>query len=401
MSNFYGATGDWQIGMAGADNDPPADAGENAAAPPLPDSNTLALGFGTSGCAVVQNAAAYAARANRGLATGYFDYAQPPMTALETRAVSGNIRIDPAPFCAIGDIGQRRDRIKAYPLLRERYDRLLRGTPVAEDRRLQLAGEGGGAIGPVTALDVDLKHEAIRAALNDMLRPLRGLAPAGAPSGSDFHTIAASELRQKQAASRASRIVCVFGATGATGNALSQLLPYFIRDWLREHGMMQTRLIGLAMGPHAYKNLTPYVMHNYRALMLSLEHMHKHGQRRDYVGYQVDIALPPYDDVLLFDDATLETDERGRVTEAALGGFHDRAARLLHLLLSSNVLERNGARDVNLHQRRDASATSGPLRWLTNVNLACATVDRQTMIEQATLSLGAALLRNVAARLAV
>ncbi len=397
-SNFYGQNDEWLLGLISAEPDvgAEANAAPRATLPPsIP--GVLLIGLGTSGCGVVQMCVRDAARRGVGLRAAYVDYPQPPMRELPIDRREDAIRIPAEPFCAVGEVGDRRDRARRFPLLVERYRLILRGTPVWEDRRLQMSGEGGGAIGGVTALDVDLGHERIRAFLNTQLQPLLGLGGSD-ESGSDFARIAGGESRREQAARRPTQIVFVFGASGATGNALSQLIPYFVRDLLREREFTRVRLLGLALGPQAYKGFTPFTAYNYQALMRSLEYMTHHGQHREYVGHRIDIDAPPYDELLLFDDAALKTDERGRATEEALAGFHARAARMLRVMLGSDVLERVGAHDINQHQRRGEESHTRGLRWLKTLNIASAVVERDVLLQHATLEVQSQLLSALAER---
>ncbi len=396
-NNFYGQNDEWLLGLMGAEAEQQESGASNRAELPPPLPGLLLVGLGTSGCGVVQTCVRDAARRGIGMRAVYIDYPQPPMRDIPLQRTEGAACVPAEPFCSVGDVGDRRDRARQFPLLAERYRTVLRGTPVWEDRRLQVAGEGGGAIGGVTALDVDLSYERIRAFLNTQLQPLVGIA-GDEGAGSDFVRIAGGEARRERAARRATQIVFVFGASGATGNALSQLTPYFVRDLLREREFTRARLIGLALGPQAYKGFTPYTAWNYHALLRSLEHMTRHGQHREYIGHRIDVDAPPYDELLLFDDATLKTDERGRATEDALTGFHARAARLLRVLLSSDVLERVGAHDINHHGRRSGDGRTNAMRWLKTVNISSALVERDVLHAHASLEVQARLLAALAER---
>lgn len=397
-TNYYGQNDEWVLAATGVDGDG-ASAQPARRSLPAPNPGALLIGLGTSGCGVVQRCVRDAARYGIGLRAAYIDYPQPPMRALPVDMDDESPLVAGEPFCAVGEVGDRRDRARRFSLLDERYKAVLRGTPVWEDRRLQISGEGGGAIGGVTALDVDLGHERIRAFLNTQLQPLLGIE-GGEDAGSDFLRIAGGDVRREQAVRRSTQIVFVFGASGATGNALSQLVPYFVRDLLRERDFTRVRLIGMALGPLAYRGFTPFTAWNYRASLASLEHMTRGGQHRQYLGRRIDIDAPPYDDLLLFDDGALKTDERGRATEESLSGFHARAARLLRVLLSSDVLERVGADDINHHQRRGGEAAAAGMRWLKAVDIASAAADRDLLRQHATFELQARLLFAMAERMA-
>lgn len=354
------------------------------------------IGLGTAGCKVTLQTVRESVRHGERLAAQYFEYPSPALPTIEAITAKGEmIPIEAKPFCPVGDLGERRDQARQHPLLERRYRLLLRGTSVYEDRRLALSGEGGGAIGGVVALDVDRNPERFCAFIADNLRWMLGV-PAQDQGSTDLEEITQADIQRRQTINRPWVLVFVFGATGATGNALSQLLPYLFRLALKDMGLTNVQLWGVAMGPLAFKGLTPFVMANYRALMFSLDHMARHGQHREYInGLRVDMDLPPFDQLFLVDDPRLKTDDKGRVTEAAQEEFFARTARALRLLLTTNAWDVVSARAINVN----GPQLDDKLRWMTALNAATAGVNRSALYQQAIAARQAHLLDGLARRL--
>lgn len=356
---------------------------------------------GTAGCLVTQRAVRETLeRDGERLSAAYLDYPVPQIAPLKATLADGEILDIPAtPFCPVGEAGERRDRANQHPLLRARYSssNLLRGTPVYEDRKLALSGEGGGALPPVTALDIDLNIARIQTFLAEQMRWMHGIETGNAGQ-SDFMNLLEARERRDQRDNRQWRVISVFGGAGATGNSLSQLAPYLIRRQLHDMGIAACQLWGVALGPFAFKGLTPYVLTNFRALMRSLDFMARYGQTREYInGLTIDMKLPPYDHVFVIDDPTLETGVDGRVTEAALDDFYNRAARTLRLLLMSNAWETVRARVVNSHEDYDDGDAP---RFITVLNLASAHVNRPVLSGWGAARRQGRLLRELSSRLA-
>ena len=370
---------------------------------PPPTPGVQVIGLGTAGARVTQLTARYwLERIRQGLATAYLDYPIPGISPIPVRfGTDTSEELCAEPFCPVGEPTDRRDRARQFDLLRRRYsqDRILRGIAVYEDRKLGMSGAGGGAIPSVTALDIDLNIVTLYTFLQEQLRWLYGSHESEALS--DLGGLIVDITHQEQRNSRMWNIVLVGGGAGATGNALLQIMPWLVRRILREMGIANYRLIGVVLGPTAFKGLTPYIVTNYRALLYSLDHMAHHGLHREFInGLKIDMDLPPYDHVFLIDDSTLPSDAAGRATEAGLDDFYNRSARAIGVMLSSNAWETVLARAVNADAPADA-VDDGRLRWLTTMSVATAGVDKPALIERAIRLRQAQLLQELAERLAV
>ncbi len=366
---------------------------------PAPLTGVQVIGAGTFGSRVAYELARQV-REHEGqhMAAMYLDYPIPAMSELQVRTEPGKTELLPAePFYPMGLTGDRRDRAKVHPLTRERYDQsnLFRGIAVYDDRKLGVSGEGGGAIPSVAALDIDLHITRLRAFLREHLRWMLGAPVNG--QGRDWDAVAGDAAARQQRGNQRWIIPVIAGGSGATGNALEQILPYLVRQTLREMEITNYQLWGVVLGPHAFRGLTPFVFTNYRALLYSLDHMAHHGLRRAFIdGMPLDIGEPPCDHLFLIDDNTLATDERGRVTEAALDDFARRSARAARALLRSNAWDVVAARAVNAD---DAAPDDGRLRWMTTLSVATAAVDRPALAALATASYQTRLLQALAQRL--
>jgi hypothetical protein len=158
------------------------------------------------------------------------------------------------------------------------------------------------------------------------------------------------------------------------GNAAHQLLPGLIRLVLAEQGITTYQLWGVLLGPKAFSGLTPFVRHNYRAVLEALEYMSRAGLQRRYRD-EIDVSLqqPPYDRVFLLDDPTLPG-AGTRVTEAELEGFFNQAALSLSLLLRGTVWD-----TIASHLANDDGVPrdDGRLRYLHTVRGVLAGADRR------------------------
>lgn len=278
-----------------------------------------------------------------------------------------------------------RDQLADYPLLKDRYERLLRGIPVFETH--PRAGAGGHGHPVISALDLDLHSEAVWGFLHRGVRRLRTVPVAQSGQSEVQRLIWQSQQHQETA--REKRIVVLGGACGAMGNAAHHLLPYVIRTILAEQEITNYQLWGVILGPRAFTGLTPFVRHNYRALLESLEYMSRHGQQRSYL-HDRTIALqqPPYDRVFLLDDPALPG-EGSRVSEAEMEGFLDRAALSLYLLLRGTVWQ-----TLASHLANDDGVVraDGRLRYLHTVHGVLAGVDRAHLSDLLTTTLSRRLL---------
>ncbi|HWQ13969.1 MAG TPA: hypothetical protein VNL77_14310 [Roseiflexaceae bacterium] len=260
-----------------------------------------------------------------------------------------------------------RERMQDYPLLRERYRRLLRGISVFETH--PRAGDGGHGYPQIAALDIDLHINEVLRLLRRVLRPA---AEESAVGRSELQQLLARRQRGQEAP-REKRIVIVGGACGAMGNAAHHLLPYLCRHLLAEQHVTSYQLIGVLLGPRIFTGLTPFVRYNGRALLQAIEHMSRDGQQRAYINdLTIDSQQPPYDRVFLIDDPTLPGGGE-RPTEAELERFLDRAALSLALLLRSNVWQTFASHTAN---HSGPLCADGRIRYLHTVQSALVGADR-------------------------
>jgi hypothetical protein len=265
-----------------------------------------------------------------------------------------------------------REQIQDEPLLRQRYTRLLRGIPVFET--YPRAGAGGHGYPMIAALDIDLHISELLCMLRRVLRPTTSDPIVGQ---SDVQRLI-TRNHQDRAMPREKRIIIIGGACGAMGNAGHQVLPYLCRHLLAEQRITNYQIIGVLLGPRAFTGLTPFVRANYRALMESIEHLSRVGQRRAYINdLVINSQQPPYDRVILLDDPTLPGSGE-RATEAELDRFLDRAALSLALLLRRNVWETWTSHTANAD---GVPQTDGRLRYLHTVQSALIGMDRTRVID--------------------
>lgn len=289
--------------------------------------------------------------------------------------------------------GNPRDQLRDYPLLARRYARLLRGIPVLES--YPRAGYGGHGFPAVSSLDIDLEIEALLAFLQ---RNLRRLRDEEQPGQSDWQRLMAARRRSEAARRRRLRVVVIGGVGGSMGNAAHHLLPYLLRHLLRESGVSDYELWGVALGPQAFSGLTPFIRHNARALLLALDHLSRHGQRRAYInGLEIDMQAPPYDRLFLLDDPAI-AGEAGRVSEADLEAFLDRSAVALYLLLARGTVWPTIASHL---ANDDGAGADGRLRYLHTVRAAMADIDRAALRTALAARLEHAALDRLARRLAL
>ena len=282
-----------------------------------------------------------------------------------------------------------RDQLRDFPLLDQRYHPLLRGIPVYET--FPRAGYGGHGHPAISALDIDLHIVPILALLR---QALHGLIDDGAnhDARSDWARLTARVRSQAANRSRRLRILIVGGGGGSMGNAGHHLLPYLVRHLLQEMGVREYELWGAVLGPQAFAGLTPFVRHNYRALLEALDAMARCGQQRSYInGLEVASQAPPYDQLFLLDDPALPNGGP-RVTEVEQEGFFDRAALSLYLLLARGSVWQT----IASHTANDrGEPVDGRLRYLHSVRATLATVDRARLQELLAAEMRARLLAAV------
>jgi hypothetical protein len=289
----------------------------------------------------------------------------------------------------------RRDEIKQFPLLIQRYEKLLRGISVFET--YNQGGRGGHSIPQISAMDYDLHIEKLLNLLRRLLAP-RLHQDKSWPNGTSMQRLLRKRVMQKRVANEAQIIVVIGGGSGSAGNAGHHLMPYLIRHLLDEMGMTKYELWGVILGPMVFKGLTADTWRNYVGLMRSLEYMTMNGQKREYVnGLRIDRAVPPYDRTFLLDDPLAQVQE-GRVTEDGLMGFFNRAALSLHLLLGTNAYDVVASHVANPLEGIVATQEDR-MRWLSTVSGQMITVDRQEVQKLLALKVKEKLLQDVVTRL--
>jgi hypothetical protein len=349
--------------------------------PPL-NTDVLLLGAGNSGETV----------ALRTQALGYTDgsycsagginndrLAPRPLTVRQPDGSPGILELEQR---LVLDGDNPRDQMQEYPLLVERYTALLRGIPVFET--YPKAGAGGHGYPVISALDIDLHTGEVVALLRRLIRRLHDTLPPQ-PGQSDVQRLIQQHQQQQDDTSRDKYVVVIGGAAGAMGNAAHQLLPGLIRLILAEQGITNYHLWGVLLGPRAFSGLTPFVRHNYRALLEGLEHLSRVGQQRHYLhDVTVHLHQPPYDRVFVLDDPMLPG-SGARVTEAELEGFFNQAALSLALLLRGTVWS-----TIASHSANDDGVPrdDGRLRYLHTVRGVLAGADQAQIADLLTASIG-------------
>jgi len=359
-----------------------------AGPPPLPD--LVLLGGGNSGEAVVLRAQALAALDGQGITAGGINN-----DGLGPRAITVARAGEPSLTLALTERlllagANPRDRLADYPLLDQRYVRLLRGIPVLET--YPRAGHGGHGHPVISALDIDLNVGALLRFCRGLLRQLNS-DESQPGEQSDLRRLLAERHRRAAAQRRLLRIAVVGGGCGSMGNAAHHLLPYLLRHLLAELGVVEYELWGFVLGPQAFSGLTPFVAHNYRALLRSLDHMARHGQRRAYIdGLQIVSAAPPYDRLFLLDEPNLPV-ASAQVSEPELEAFFDQAALTIYHLLACGTVWPT----IASHMANPADAVAdGRLRFLHTARVAVANLDRSRLHDVLSAQIAADLLEHVA-----
>lgn len=353
-----------QLQRAGQAARPSTPRGE-LARPPA-DLDVAVIGIGNSGEAV----------ALRLQALAYLDG-----TWLNTSGLN-NDRLPPRPLALPGapepltlverlvlDADNPRERLLDEPVLARRYAAVLRGISVFETH--PRAGSGGHGLPAISGLDIDLNTDRVHVWLRGVTRQLHGVVPP-APGQSAIQRILA-EQGQRAAPAREKRVIVIGGACGAMGNAGHQLVPPLLHHTLAEQGIRTYEVWGVLLGPRAFTGLTPYVRHNFRALIETIEHMSRHGLRRHYApDLEIAMQRPPYDRVFLIDDPRLPG-SAASVTEAEMEQFLDQSALSLYLLLRGTIWP-----TIASHTANDDGVVrpDGRLRYLHTVRGAALRADR-------------------------
>lgn len=300
----------------------------------------------------------------------------------------------------IGGEANARDQIKEYPLLIDRYlgQNLLRGISVFET--YPRGGHGGHSLPIISAMDLDLHCAPVYAFLRKGLAWLReGNTAQSVSVRSDIERLIKLRTQMQRVAAEMWNIVIIGGGSGSCGNAGHQLLPYQVREILRELGIANFELTGVILGPRAFTGLTPNVAFNYQALLHSLEHLAQHGQHRRYInGLTIDSATPPYSQVILLDDPLLPR-EGATVTERELNAFFARAALGLHLWLNTQATEVIASHTANPRVDRVDGSTDNRVRMFGTINAAVAGTDKEGLGQIATLKKQEQLLNSLLMRL--
>jgi hypothetical protein len=284
-----------------------------------------------------------------------------------------------------------REQLRDSALLERRYAQLLRGIPVLET--YPRAGAGGHGHPVISALDIDLQIQAVLGFLRRALRRIEGDDTLAARS--DWERAALQARHAQERNSQRLRIIVVGGGSGSMGNAGHHLLPYLMRHVLDERGIRNYEIWGFVLGPHAFHGLTPFVQHNYRALIESLDYMARHGQRRAYApGLVIDRQTPPYDRVFLLDDPRLPQ-QATRVSEAELETFFD------HCALSSYLLAMRGTvwQTIASHTANDDGQEYSTLRYFNTVRASLARIDTEALHTALAARIAAGALHTLAERL--
>lgn len=242
--------------------------------PPLRD--LLVFGVGNSGESTALRCQALALADGTAItAAGINNDALGPR-ALQVRQPDGSlVAVTPGERLVLG-AGNPRERLSDFPLLAARYQPLLRGIPVLET--YARAGYGGNGHPAISALDLDLNVGEVVSFCRRAIRSLAG--DEGPGTSSDMRRLLHERRWRVERQSRLLRIAVVGGGAGSMGNAAHHLLPYLLRHLLQDLGVPAYELWGFVLGPKAFTGLTPFIAHNYRALLESLEHLARHGQRR-------------------------------------------------------------------------------------------------------------------------
>lgn len=366
-------------------------AAQSAALPPLPpDPEVVLIGFGNSGELLAACVQALAFRCGRHISAGGIN--NDTLGPHVIPAAPGAAAAPPVFDRLVLGREHPRSLLRRHPLLEQRYARLLRGISVLET--YPLAGSGGHGFPVIAALDIDLHIQSVLAFLRRALRPLRGDAPVTGLSAMQ-RLLDRQQRRQEQA--RAKRVILLGGGAGAFGPAGHVLLPYLVRHILDEQGLGDCELWGVVLGPQAFSGYTPFVRQNYQALIESLDYLYRHGQRRAYLdGLLIDMPLPPYNRLFLFDDPRLPA-EGVRVSEHALQAFIDRTALCLHLLLHGNLWATVASHTAN--PATTTHADDGLLRYLHTARATLAAVDRDHLAQLLHARVAARLLDQLAQRL--
>lgn len=280
------------------------------------------------------------------------------------------------------DAENPREQLLDDPLLAARYATVLRGISVFET--YPRAGAGGHGLPAISGLDIDLHIGLVQSWLRGIAHRLRGASPA-TPGQGDIGRVLA-EHGQRNAPAREKRILVLGGACGAMGNAGHQLIPPLLHATLAEQGIRPYEVWGVMLGPRAFTGLTPYVRHNFRALLETVEHVSQHGLRRRYAAeLEITMQRPPYDRLFLLDDPRLPS-SAASVTEAEMEQFLDQSALSLYMLLRGTIWP-----TIASHTANDDGVVrpDGRLCYLHTVRGALLRADRTQI--RAALSAGLAL----------
>jgi hypothetical protein len=224
----------------------------------------------------------------------------------------------------------RRTQLRRHALLAARYegtaDRpgLLEGLTGAGT--YGQGGHGGSAQPLLSLIDMDLLIGSLRTHLR---RAIQQAFQATKSAKGSLGTL----LDHETPKGRAPFVLVLAGGSGSCGAALAQFLGYIVRQETQRVGLTRPTVWLLLAGPRAFHGLTGRTLINYGAPLQALQHLAQHGVDRPGIdGQTLREAAPPYDRVLLIDDAQLPSDGRC-VSEGELTAFSWRVATAARALL--------------------------------------------------------------------
>ena len=361
--------------------------------------NTLFICLGTSATEVGLYCQCIAAQEGSRLAIASIDNDTNVPAPVKVRGQDGTLLTVSVETPFIMGAGQDEPDIEeamAHPVLKKRYEMLLRGIPLQDLK----AGRGGRSFSAVSALHYDVYYAKWRSYLYDKLRMLQ----LRSPRSTEIQDSAARirdvlEARRAIANAEPPTINVIAGAAGSTGNAGAQITPYPIRDMLRHSlGIHNFNLRLFLIGPNALGNLTRNGTHNVVSLYDSLSHMNVHGFYRQYVkNSDIDTlefhGTAPYDRVFIIDDATLEQKDNKPTTEA-LTKFKAHAATLI-MMFDNSTANKEFESYAAANQTPDGRMPGSEGRWLCGLRGSLLGVDSASVHEMMKHSMQSILLSEV------
>lgn len=340
-----------------------------------PSVNVLVIGIGNSGeeCALRLRAVLLSAGTSvHAVGINNDSLAPRPQTVRSLDGTLTRVELDER---LVFDEDNPRSRLRDYPQLEQHYAQLLRNIPVFET--YPRPGRGGHGYSVLADLDINLNSDSMLAFLNYTLRWLDEKL-LGSAHQSDVQSLIAVQQRES---ARPKLVLICGGGTGAMGNAGHQIVPYLVRYIVENLGWPACELWGVILGPRAFSGLTPFVDHNYRALLLAIDALSRRGIRRRLANdLELNMPVPPYDRVFLQDDPRLPA-MGTQTTETELGAFLDQTALNLSLLLRGTVWDTIAAHTANPDQRALRRKYTPEPRYLHTVQGVLMGIDRRMLID--------------------